>query len=177
MSNMLYDPETKSFREYLPTHKHKDPFAERDWYGNVVDPKVVVGPDEAAGEWILYDKPLTGGSHHDTGKSRVDLLEPEWLLDVGDVLKYGCKKYAEQNWRQGIGYTRIIGSIIRHLTCIMAGQDIDKESGLPHIAHLSCNAMFLSWYMKHRREFDDRWTDEKGKFLGGDSKCAGGVHG
>ena len=100
------------------------------------------------------------GHHKDEGKPRVDLLDPEAMLGIAGVLTFGASKYAESNWRGGIKYSRIIGSILRHLFAIMRGEDLDFESGLLHIDHLGCDAMFLSHYLKHPElyaELDDRY--------------------
>lgn len=100
------------------------------------------------------------GKKYDTKKVRVELLDPEWLEAVGQVLTFGSTKYTPDNWRGGITYIRLIGAALRHLLAIMRNEDTDPESGLPHTAHLSCCAMFLFWMMKHRTDLDDRWKNE-----------------
>lgn len=100
------------------------------------------------------------GTKYDQEKIRVDLLDPEWLEGVGNVLTFGARKYAAHNWRGGIQYSRLIGALLRHLIAIMRGEDIDPESGCQHIHHLSCCAMFLSWHLTHRKDLDDRWKHE-----------------
>ena len=97
------------------------------------------------------------GKKSDQGKSRVDLLDPEFLLSVGDVLRFGSEKYAAHNWRGGIHVSRLLGAILRHTLAICRGEDIDSESGLPHSAHLGCTVMFLHWMLIHRKDLDDRW--------------------
>jgi hypothetical protein len=97
------------------------------------------------------------GLKYDDEKVRVDLLDPEWLEQVGQVLTFGAKKYAAHNWRGGISFSRLIGAALRHTLAIMRGEDTDPESGLPHSAHASCCLMFLSWMMTHRKDLDDRY--------------------
>ena len=94
---------------------------------------------------------------HDADKSRVDLIDPDWLIGVGNVLKFGANKYADHNWRRGFKFSRLIAACFRHLLAIMRGEDIDPESGLPHVDHLSCSVMFLAWHLKNKPELDDRW--------------------
>jgi hypothetical protein len=97
------------------------------------------------------------GTKFDQDKPRTDLLDPEFLLGVSQVLRFGAEKYAANNWRQGISFSRILGGILRHVFATMRGEDHDPESGLKHTYHAACGLMFLSWYMDHRKEFDDRF--------------------
>ncbi len=97
------------------------------------------------------------GNKADVGKTRVDLLDAEFLEGTGRVLAFGATKYAAHNWRGGIAYSRLLGAILRHTLAILRGEDVDTESGEPHVYHLSCSVMFLSWMMKHRKDLDDRW--------------------
>ena len=87
----------------------------------------------------------------------MDLLDPVALEGLAEVLTFGAQKYAAHNWRKGIVNSRLIAAMLRHLFAIMRGEDIDPESGLPHIDHLGCCWMFLSNNMKVRPEMDDRW--------------------
>lgn len=98
------------------------------------------------------------GQKFDNEKSRVDLLDPEWLEEVGHVLRFGAQKYAPNNWRGGISYHRLIGALLRHVFAILRGEDNDPESGLTHAGHASCCIMFLFWMMKHRKDMDDRYA-------------------
>jgi hypothetical protein len=86
----------------------------------------------------------------------MDLLDPLAIEGLSRVLAFGANKYGDNNWRGGLRYLRICGAILRHLFAIMRGEDIDPESGLPHVDHLGCNWMFLSNMMKTRRDMDDR---------------------
>ena len=106
---------------------------------------------------VERDKPTSTGLHYDEGKSRVDLLDPDFLLAVGKVLGFGCNKYNDHNWRGGIPISKLIGSCLRHLFAVNRGEDIDSESGLPHTAHLGCDSMFLHWTLKYRSDLDDRY--------------------
>ena len=97
------------------------------------------------------------GLKYDSEKTRVDLLDPLALEGLGKVLTFGAKKYAAHNWRGGISYSRLLGALLRHSFAILRGEDLDPESGLPHVDHLGCCWMFLSWHMKMRPDMDDRW--------------------
>lgn len=103
---------------------------------------------------------MAQGVKYDAGKLRVDLLDPLALEGIARVLEFGAIKYAPHNWRGGIHYSRLIGAALRHLFAIIRGEDIDPESGLPHIDHLGCCWMFLSNMMKTRPDLDDRYKGE-----------------
>jgi hypothetical protein len=99
---------------------------------------------------------MSEGLKHDQGKTPLDLLDPLALDGLGRVLQFGAQKYAAHNWRGGISYSRLIAAALRHTFAIMRGEDLDPESGLPHVDHLGCCWMFLSNMMKTRADLDDR---------------------
>ena len=113
-------------------------------------------------EYLIVDAASSSpGLKNDGTKSRVDLLDPDFLLAVGDALRFGAEKYKEHggssNWRRGIHISRLVASALRHLLAIMRGEDTDSDSGLPHTAHLGCCVQFIHWTLKHKPEFDDRF--------------------
>lgn len=99
----------------------------------------------------------TTGLKYDKEKPRMDLLDPDFLEGVAQVLTFGAEKYAAHNWRGGISISRLIAASYRHLGAINRGENIDGESGLPHVHHLACCSMFLSWMLANRSDLDDRW--------------------
>lgn len=102
---------------------------------------------------------MAEGLKYDSGKPRMDLLDPAALEGVAAVLTFGAEKYAAHNWRNGINVSRLIAASYRHLGAINQGEDIDPESGLPHVDHLGCCVMFLRWMLVNRPERDDRWIN------------------
>jgi len=96
------------------------------------------------------------GNKFDNDKLRYDLLSPTALEGLVRVLTYGARKYAARNWEQGIAYGRVFGACMRHLWTWWRGEDIDPESGLPHLDHAQCCLHFLSHYRIHKKQFDDR---------------------
>ena len=97
------------------------------------------------------------GVKHDGAKPRMDLLDRTALEGLAAVLGFGAEKYAAHNWRGGIAQSRLIAAALRHLTALNDGEDIDPESGLPHVDHLGCCWMFLSNMQKTRPDLDDRY--------------------
>lgn len=99
---------------------------------------------------------MTQGKHLDQNKPKLQLLPLETLYPLAQVLEYGEGKYGTNNWQHGINYSRIFGSILRHLFTWWLGDDLDNESGLPHLAHAAVNILFLIYYSSYKVEFDDR---------------------
>lgn len=84
------------------------------------------------------------GRKDDLGKPRYDLLPPKALKEVVQVLTHGAGKYAPENWRQVEGWRwRYMRAGFGHLWDWWGGEKVDKESGLPHLAHAICSLMFL----------------------------------
>ena len=81
---------------------------------------------------------------HDGGKVRWDLLPFEALGMVAIVLTYGAAKYEEDGWRSvPDARRRYFAALHRHLAAWWLGEALDAESGLPHLAHVATNALFL----------------------------------
>lgn len=86
----------------------------------------------------FYDKKF------DMGKPQMELLPFDALVEVAGVLTYGAKKYAADSWRHiPDAKNRYAGALLRHLAAHLSGESVDQESGLRHISHVACNALFL----------------------------------
>jgi len=114
-------------------------------------------PTQMINEKDIKDLTPEGGLKYDNDKPRMDLLDFDALEGLAKVLTFGAKKYDEHNWRNGISYSRLTAAMLRHLAALQRGEDIDAESGLPHIDHLGCCWMFLSNMTKTRPDLDDRY--------------------
>lgn len=98
-----------------------------------------------------------GGRKADEAKDPLDLLSPIALTQMAKVMAFGAKKYNRDNWRKGIAFTRIIGAALRHTLAYLGGENKDPETGLSHVAHLACCAMFLLEYEVTHPNLDDRY--------------------
>lgn len=80
------------------------------------------------------------------GKPRWGLVHFESLVPMIRVLEFGAKKYAPENWKKGLDLREILESMQRHLAALMDGEETDKESGISHMGHIQCNAMFYNYH-------------------------------
>lgn len=92
----------------------------------------------------------------DAGKSRVDLIPPEFIEALGRHYGEGAKKYAERNWEKGMSYSRCYASAQRHMLAFWRGEENDEETGAPHTICAAWNMAALHWYGLHGVGTDDR---------------------
>lgn len=79
------------------------------------------------------------------------------IKDCCEVFTYGKQKYAEWNWAKGMAWSIPLSCIGRHVTQIMDyNEELDQESGLPHIGHIHCNIIMLLTFSNNYPEGDDR---------------------
>jgi hypothetical protein len=98
-------------------------------------------------------------------KCPLELMPPQFTEGVAAVLKFGARKYAANNWMRGMSWETVAGGILRHVTAFRRGEELDPESGLPHLDHAACGVMFLRTYAhgpdrNAHRAFDDRLHKE-----------------
>lgn len=75
------------------------------------------------------------------------------LLDMVAVLEFGAKKYERNNWKKGFPREKLIDSMMRHINAMYQGEDVDAESGLPHVGHILCNAAFLGYHFGSQSQY------------------------
>jgi hypothetical protein len=92
----------------------------------------------------------------DAGKPRLDLIHPHFLFALGRVMAFGAKKYAAWSWTRGKEWSKDHGAALRHIAAWYGGEDVDPESGEPHLAHACCDLMFLLVSQAFRLGTDDR---------------------
>lgn len=96
---------------------------------------------------------------YDDDKVRMDLIPPEVLTAMAEVLTYGANKYDSHNWQMngGLEWSRVYSALQRHLNDFWSGEEVDQESGLSHLAHAMCCIAFLNSYHIKDNGFDDRY--------------------
>ena len=119
---------------------------------------------------------------YNTGKTQWSLLPWDQLESMIKVLEYGAHKYSvfadskgnqilgkdisveeskalvlissgRDNWKKGFPVNELWDSCLRHIQALMTGEELDKESGLPHLGHVLCNIVFINnEYIKQTNE-------------------------
>lgn len=79
-------------------------------------------------------------------KRKWSLVHFKSLEPMVEVLEFGAEKYEPDNWKKGLDKKEILESMMRHLGALMDGEEYDPESGINHIGHIMCNAMFYSYF-------------------------------
>lgn len=92
------------------------------------------------------------GLRYNEGKRKWSLVHFKSLEPMIEVLEYGANKYAPKNWQKGLDKSEILESLQRHVAKLFDGENIDQESGLHHIGHIMCNAMFYSYFLDDNKE-------------------------
>jgi len=92
----------------------------------------------------------------DWGKLRFDLIPPLPLADLAAIYTMGAAKYSDNNWLNGMSWRRVRAAIERHLNAFDSGEDLDPESGLPHVMHAAWGCFTLAQYMRTHKDWDDR---------------------
>jgi hypothetical protein len=107
-----------------------------------------------AAETIVED-PKTGGRK---GRKLAELgaICPRALRHLAEVAGFGGRKYERANFLKGYSYSLSYDALHRHLLAFWGGEDVDEESGLPHLAHASWHCLALLAFRERRIGTDDR---------------------
>lgn len=88
-----------------------------------------------------------------SGKMQWSLMDHKSMESMVDVLMFGAKKYAPNNWKKPVDNPmEIWDSLYRHVIGVQegiggTGSPYDKDSKLNHIGHAMCNLMFLAHHL------------------------------
>jgi hypothetical protein len=100
----------------------------------------------AATAKVLAQAADGGGLRLNAGKTRIDLIPPEWIWALADVLTVGSIKYAARNWERGMDWSNMIGCTMRHDLKFILGERYDGETGCHHLAMAAWNNLALMSY-------------------------------
>ncbi len=100
--------------------------------------------------------PTTGGMKN-SKLCQLGALDPQALAAVGDVAGFGGVKYERYNFAKGYKWSLSYDALQRHLMAFWGGENMDPESGLPHMAHAAWHCLALLTFMLRKRGTDDRF--------------------
>jgi len=91
---------------------------------------------------VIEDPKPEEARKHDGGKARYDLLPAGPIHEIVEVFTFGAKKYHDYNYL-GLDQARIFAALLRHVFAWWRGEELDEESGKPHLAHAGCCILML----------------------------------
>lgn len=97
------------------------------------------------------------GGEKGTKDERFSLLPTGALASVARHYGIGARKYAEHNWARGYEWSKSYDAMQRHANAFWGGEDIDAETGSPHMAAVAFHALTLLTFMDEHPDFDDRY--------------------
>jgi len=98
----------------------------------------------------------TTGAKKAGNDERYDLIPAEPLRMLARHYGVGAKKYDDDNWRKGYDWRLSFAAMMRHAWQFWAGEDIDEETGTPHIIAVAWHSFTLAEFMAIHPEFDTR---------------------
>lgn len=97
------------------------------------------------------------GGQKGSKMARYDLIPAGPLRHLAELYGKGAQKYASHNWRKGYDWSLSFAALNRHLWQFWGGEDVDGETGSPHMAAVAFHAFALLEFMSAHPGFDDRY--------------------
>jgi len=93
------------------------------------------------------DERLPAQPHKDRPSYLAGVVAP--LLHVARVLEDGMQQPGRDrlSWRQ-VPVEDHVDAFLRHTLRYLDGERVDKDSGLPTMAHVACRALMILWFHK-----------------------------
>lgn len=108
---------------------------------------------EARGEVRTFSR--TGGQKG-VKPERYDLIPIRPLAELARHYARGAEKYDDHNWRKGYEWSKNYAAAMRHLTAFWNGEDVDPETGTPHVIAAAWHCFALEEFRHSHPDFDDR---------------------
>lgn len=75
-------------------------------------------------------------------------VDKEFMANLVRARAAGLEKYTPNNYREQIPVELLLDSVARHLIQVIAGNDIDDESGIHHFGHISANLIIIETQLR-----------------------------
>ena len=107
---------------------------------------VVAKGDDWDGEDVGENKITykSGASRNSVGITRLDLIPPEALLELGEVFGEGAITHGDDNWKKGMPNAVVVNHMLRHLLLYLQGDR--KEL---HLGKVMFGCCVLIWNRDH----------------------------
>jgi hypothetical protein len=99
--------------------------------------------------------PKTGGQKG-SKLCQLGALDPATLITLGEIAGMGASKYDRYNFLKGYDWSLSYDAMQRHMLLFWAGEDLDDESHLPHVAHAAWHALTLLAFSQRKVGTDNR---------------------
>jgi hypothetical protein len=98
------------------------------------------------------------GGQKGTKLERYDLIPTEALYYLARHYGVGAQKYDDDNWRKGYEWSKSYAALQRHLHAFWGGEDLDLETGSPHLTAAAWHCFTLLVFMLDEQyaDYDDR---------------------
>lgn len=107
-----------------------------------------------AEEWRVVNAE-TGGEKGQK-LARFDLIPARPLELLAEHFGRGARKYEDRNWERGYKWSLSFGAMMRHAWAWWRGEDIDPETGSPHLVAVAWHALALQEFADKHPRLDDR---------------------
>jgi hypothetical protein len=104
---------------------------------------------------------MSKGKKFDYGKPPISWIPVSAIRGEAYGYLYGGKKYGRNNFKGGIAHTRLLDGVLRHILAIVDGEDIDPESGIPHVYLARCGLGIYDYQRLNHPGLDDRYKPKK----------------
>lgn len=104
---------------------------------------------------VRVTDPETGGEKGQK-LARFDLIPAGALWQLAEHYGRGAQKYADDNWRRGYSWRLSFAAMMRHAWAFWRGEDIDDETGSPHLVAVAWHALTLLTFADEQLGTDDR---------------------
>lgn len=98
----------------------------------------------------------TTGGAKGSKLARFDLIPAAALELLAEHYGRGSQKYEDRNWEKGYDWGLSFAALNRHLWAFWGGEDIDAETGSPHLVAVAWHAFTLLTFLERFPELDTR---------------------
>lgn len=121
---------------------------------------------EISNAQVMFDPPLSAETEtkppnpkqaYGDKKPPLHLVPPVAITYMAVALKEGARKYGAYNWRtDDVEAMTYVGAAMRHLGAYLDGENLDPESGNPHLAHALASIAILVDAQESGKLIDNR---------------------